>query len=257
MRSRVSMVIAALMIVGACAPERDRDDDATFRWIEVEGGEFTMGCAEADADCADDEIPARAVSVSAFRMLATEVTLLQYLSVAGVNPNTFDECSRCPVEGVDWYDADAFCRAIGARLPTEAQWEYAARAGSAMTWACGEDPACLDDVAWHAGNANGATHPVAAKSANAWGFFDLPGNVDEWTADWYAPLADIDETSDPTGAAAGEWRVIKGGSWLIGQPWHLRPSYRGFAVDHSPDYAASHVGFRCVKSKSGGDAQAE
>ncbi|MCC6156841.1 MAG: SUMF1/EgtB/PvdO family nonheme iron enzyme [Deltaproteobacteria bacterium] len=257
MRPHVSIVAIAILIGCACVPDRDVDDDAALHWIDVSGGGFVMGCAALDVECAEDELPAREVSVSAFRMLATEVTLLQYLHVAGNNPNTFNDCSRCPVEGVDWFAADAFCRAIGARLPTEAEWEFAARAGSDMTWPCGEDPACLDEIAWHAGNAGGATHPVATKAANAWGFFDLPGNVDEWTSDWYAPLADIDETSDPTGADEGVWRVIKGGSWLVGEAWHLRPSYRGFGVDLAPNFAASHVGFRCAMSISDENTRSE
>jgi formylglycine-generating enzyme required for sulfatase activity len=147
-----------------------------------------------------------------------------------------------PVTSVSWNDAQAFCRKLSQkegvtyRLPTEAEWEYACRAGSDAT------AVDRDAVSWHAGNSDGGAHPVAQKQANAWGLFDLLGNAAEWTQDAYAPYPRADET-DPARPATGGQRVVRGGSFRS-----FPPALRCAARTGVPaSYQLAHVGFRVVR----------
>ena len=152
----------------------------------------------------------------------TEVTQAQYEAIMGVNPSTFQPGRKDrPVERVSWIDAMAFCRKLTEReraagrlrdgesytLPTEAQWEYACRAGS--TGAYAGDP---NSMAWHNANSGGTTHPVGTKRPNAWGFHDMSGNVLEWCSDWYGDYPG-GTVSDPSGPERGHYRMARGGSW--------------------------------------------
>ena len=135
------------------------------------------------------------------------------------------DTSRHPVETVSWDEAMEFCRRLSAmpaeraarrvyRLPTEAEWEYACRAGTTTRWYCGDDEAGLADVAWFNKNAGGMTHPVGEKKPNAWGLFDMHGNVWQWCSDWFsADYYKQSPPSDPTGPPAGSDRVVRGGNW--------------------------------------------
>jgi formylglycine-generating enzyme required for sulfatase activity len=145
--------------------------------------------------------------------------------VVGSNPSEFKGDLACPVEKVNWDDASAFCRKLGElaeeqaaraeyRLPTEGEWEYACRAGTTTTWYTGDDEGALSEHAWFTNNADGKTHPVGQKTANAWGLYDMHGNVWEWCQDWWA--VDYYATSpmdDPPGALGGSLRVNRGGGW--------------------------------------------
>ena len=149
----------------------------------------------------------------------TEVTQAQWQAVMGNNPSHFTG-KDLPVEQVSWNDAQEFCGKLNAKsllpagwkfaLPTEAQWEYACRAGTA-----GDYAGTLDEMAWHRANSDDKTHPVAAKNANAWGLYDMHGNVDEWCADWYGDYP-VGPVTDPTGSNSGSDRVLRGGSWNTG-----------------------------------------
>ena len=122
------------------------------------------------------------------------MTQQAYQRVTGQNPSDF-KGANLPVETVSWDEAQSYCQAIGGRLPTEAEWEYAARAGST-----GARYGDLDQIAWYSGNSGGKTHEVGQKQANAWGLFDMLGNVWQWTADWYAQ---------------GQSRALRGGAWNV------------------------------------------
>ncbi len=164
------------------------------------------------------------------------MTQQAYSRVTGHNPSYFRKDAGLPVEQVKWDDARAYCVAIGGRLPTEAEWEYAARAGST-----GARYGNLDDIAWYSGNSGNTTHGVGQKLANAFGLYDMLGNVWQWVADWYGSYSPSAQ-SDPSGAESGQDRALRGGSWVY--PARLvRVSYRNLLA---PALPVSFGGFRCV-----------
>lgn len=241
----------AFAFAASCGAEDDEEPDpGEVRWVGVPGGTFTMGCVDGDATCPDDEKPAHAVSVTGFDMLETEVTHLQFRKVMGAHVDDYAACSRCPVDSVTWDEADAYCRRIGGRLPSEAEWEYAARAGGETIYICGEDAACLDDAAWNLLNAGGRPREAATKAPNAFGLHDMSGNAMEWTADYYDGLYyGASPEADPRGPAEGTARVARGGSWLAGSPFAMRLSYRSFTAEWPEDGTENHIGFRCVRDR--------
>ena len=195
-----------------------------------------MGCSPGDSDCLDNEKPLRTVTISkGFWMGQTPVTQEAYENVMGKNPSHFKGAQR-PVEGVTWDDANEYCRRAGGRLPTEAEWEYGARAGTS-----GARYGDLERIGWYEGNSPGETKPVRRLQSNPWGLYDMLGNVWEWTRDWYEGY-DSAEANDPAGPATGEERVLRGGAWLIHSP-DVRVSYRG---RNRPSYRSNFFGFRCA-----------
>ena len=211
-------------------------DGLTYVWIPP--GVFLMGCSPGDDECADDERPSHEVTITkGFWMGQAPVTQEAYERVTGRNTSRFKGPQR-PVENVAWQDAQTYCQVVGVRLPTEAEWEYAARAGSASP-----SYGALDSVAWYGGNSGSKTHGVGQKLANAYGLRDTLGNVWEWTADWYAgSYYESSPPVDPRGPPSGKYRVLRGGSWDDG-PALLRVSGRGRS---GPDNRFNVIGFRCV-----------
>ncbi len=209
--------------------------------VRIPEGEFFMGAENTHPN----ESPVHRVFVSAFDLDQYEVTQLQYLSVMGTNPSYFNKCLLCPVEKVDFHRAEEYCRKVGKRLPTEAEWEKAARGGRLGPYYWGND--LIDPYAWYGNNAGGQTRPVGTREPNPLGLHDMAGNVWEWVADWYAP--DYYERSpyrDPRGPEKGATRVIRGGGWG-NPPELLTHSYR----DHrDPDTHYINVGFRCARDAS-------
>jgi formylglycine-generating enzyme required for sulfatase activity len=210
--------------------------------VLIPGGTFWMGCVPGDSECGGDEKPRHQVTVDSFHMDTHEVTQAQYERVMGKNPSNFKNCSDCPVENVSWDDARSYCSKVGKRLPTEAEWEYAARGGKDGEVRHGS----LGDVAWYDGNSEKKTHPVGKKAPNGFGLYDMLGNVWEWCSDWYdegyyakSPL------KDPHGAESGANRVLRGGSWYYG-PGIVRASNRG---RNTPDDRNFNIGFRCVRDQ--------
>jgi surface protein len=188
----------------------------------IEASSFTMG---DDNSTRDNEKPAHTVTITkAFYMQKTEVTQGQWRAVMGTNPSGFSACGDiCPVERVSWDDIQLFLAALNDmepgknyRLPTEAEWEYAARAGTTGDYG---GKGVLDDMGWYYDNSavDGVrqTHPVAQKQPNHWGLYDMHGNVWEWVQDWYG-LYTADAKTDPTGPETGSYRVLRGGSWSSG-----------------------------------------
>jgi formylglycine-generating enzyme required for sulfatase activity len=158
------------------------------KWVPIPGGTFQMGCSTGDYECDEDEFPRHSVTLSGFEMLETEVTQAQFEAVMKWDPS----CNYgggggadSPVECVDWFRAKDYCEAIGGRLPTEAEWEYAARGGTTTKYYCGDAPECLNDIAWYDENSSVIKQPVRKKWPNAYGLYDMLGNVMEWTNDWY------------------------------------------------------------------------
>ena len=228
--------------------------DFDITMVSIPGGTFEMGCPFGDIRCPkSDQLPYHTVTISAFKMSAYEITQGQWEAVMGSNPAYFDECgSNCPVEWVSWNEVQDFIEELNNqtgkqyRLPTEAEWEYAARAGTTTIWYCGDYESCLDDYAWYSVNSGDKTHPVGQKQPNAWGLYDMSGNVWEWCSDWYnANYYSESPSTNPQGPDKGEERVLRGGmcGWYAR---YCRSANRYQAYPHIPFFPIGvvHVGFR-------------
>ncbi|MBQ9585751.1 MAG: formylglycine-generating enzyme family protein [Muribaculaceae bacterium] len=190
----------------------------SFTMVGVQGGTFTMGAtAEQGGEADSDEKPAHQVIVSSFAIGQTEVTQELWEAVMGSNPNNW-KGSKLPVEEVSWDDCQEFIKKLNAltgqnfRLPTEAEWEYAARGGSQSRGYKYSGSNTIDDVAWYDGNSGRQTHDVATKQPNELGLCDMSGNVWEWCQDWYGNYTEGVQV-DPAGPTSGSRRVNRGGSW--------------------------------------------
>jgi formylglycine-generating enzyme required for sulfatase activity len=244
-------------------------DPSIPEMVQVAGGKFMMGCTpEQEGHCEDDERPVRQVAVESFKISKTEVTHEQYVRFLNesqlktaeaysskklIHINAHVEYADgkwsvvvgyepYPMVYVSWFGASEYCSWAGGYLPTEAEWEYAARGGkkSAKTKYAGGNDA--NDVAWFAGNSDSHVHPVAKKKPNELGLFDMSGNVWEWCADWYASNAyAVEAPNDPSGTI----RVLRGGSWND-EGQNCRASYR---FNNAPDGAYGNLGFRLVMKK--------
>jgi formylglycine-generating enzyme required for sulfatase activity len=210
-------------------------DGLTYVWIEP--GTFTMGCSPGDGECHAWEKPAHQVTLTrGFWMGQTDVTQEAYQRVTGKNPSNF-KGAKLPVEEVTWTDSQNYCQATGMRLPTEAEWEYAARAGSTDS-RYGD----IDSIAWYNANSDGKTHEVGQKQPNEWGLYDMLGNVWQWTADWSTDKYSGNNETDPKGPSSGQFRALRGGGWDFG-PTVVRVSYRGRVV---PGGRYNDIGVRCA-----------
>jgi formylglycine-generating enzyme required for sulfatase activity len=223
--------------------------EVTMKLALVPAGTFPMGSALGEKDRCDDEGPQHEVTITRpFYMGVYSVTQEQYQAVMGKNPSYFTG-GRNPVETVSWHDAAEFCKRLSrkagktVRLPTEAQWEYACRAGSKTRFCFGDDYGELGDYAWDDQNSDGKTHPAGHKKPNDWGMYDMYGNVCQWCADWYGKdsYASSGKT-DPSGPASGSCRVLRGGSCRYVAP-HCRSARRDFGL---PDCGDRIIGFRVV-----------
>jgi len=191
-------------------------------------------------DAGDYEKPAHEVTITKpFYMGKYKVTQEQYAQVMGTNPSRF-RGPRLPVETVSWDDAQEFCKKVSektgqtVRLPTEAGWEFACRAGTTTVYYTGDTEADLGRAAWYGVNSKGTTHPVGQKEPNAWGLYDMHGNVWEWCQDWYKKY-EGGAAADPTGPATGTYRVVRGGVWLF-SPGYCRSAARYGRAPVQRDY---------------------
>ncbi|MCB0530730.1 MAG: formylglycine-generating enzyme family protein [Lewinellaceae bacterium] len=219
--------------------------------VLVEGGTFTMGCtAEQGDDCDFDEKPAHRVTLNTFYMAKTEVTQAQWRAVMGSDPPNlyFKGCDQCPVENVSWNDAQDFLKKLNAktgrkyRLPTEAEWEYAARGGNKSKGYKYAGSNSLDEVGWHRGNAGGKTNPAGQKKANELGLYDMSGNVFEWCNDWYVEAYPAAAQTDPPEPASGTHRVFRGGAWRF-DSGNCRVADRVRGISYGYEY----LGFRVAQ----------
>ncbi|MBI4566602.1 MAG: SUMF1/EgtB/PvdO family nonheme iron enzyme [Planctomycetes bacterium] len=216
--------------------------DLRMTFVRIEAGAFVRG----DPDGERDEIPHRVTLTREFWMQTTEVTQAQWEAVMGSNPS-YHKGADLPVESVTWEECQSFARRLDekldgkkASLPTEAEWEYASRAGRDSKWSFGSDTAALDRFAWYGRNSEGKPHPVGRKESNAWRLHDMYGNVWEWCLDWYGPYQE--DSVDPTGPEGGTFRCLRGGSYGS-VPEVTRSGNRDWG---NPEDRDSTVGFRIV-----------
>jgi formylglycine-generating enzyme required for sulfatase activity len=217
-----------------------------MEFVLIPAGTLQMGSNDGESD----EKPVHTVRISrSFYLGKYEVTQAQWEAVMGNNPSIFKGDSNRPVEKVSWDDVQEFIRRLNTkesgaryRLPTEAEWEYAARAGSSTAYGFGDGVGQLGQYAWYDGNAGNTTHPVGQLQPNAWGLYDMHGNVWEWVQDWYGPYANGTVT-DPAGPHAGSNRVYRGGGWRD-DARYCRSAYRN---NRAPGHRIAILGFRLLR----------
>ena len=216
----------------------------TFKMVKIEGGTFMMGAPSSDAEAYSNELPQHCVTLSEYYIAETEVTQALWQAVMGSNPSHFKFPDR-PVEEISWNDCKTFIEKLNQltdkqfRLPTEAEWEYAARGGGNSHGYKFSGSDNVDDVAWYTDNCGGETHAVKTKAANELGLYDMTGNVLEWCSDWMAAYS-ADTVTNPQGPAAGFKRVLRGGS-LYNDARRLRVTRRS---EYNPTFTDYSVGFR-------------
>ena len=219
----------------------------------IPAGEFMMGSPATESDRRDNETQHRVSITKPFYMGVTEVTQEQYQKVMGTNPSGF-QGPQNPIERVTWADAVEFCRKLSAmpaektaghvyRLPTEAEWEYGCRAGTTTAYGFGDDGSRLGDYGWFINNSGSDSHPVGEKKPNAWGLYDMHGNVAEWCQDWYGNYSSGSAT-DPTGAPSGSHRVFRGGCWFNPAGYCLS----AVRFKEAPESRDNGLGFRVLRS---------
>ena len=229
-------------------------------FVYIQPGTFMMGSPTNEPGRNSDETQHRVTLTKSFYMQTNEVTQGQWKEVMGNNPSHFKNCGDdCPVERVSWDDVQEFIRKLNLRfghgityrLPTEAEWEYAARAGSDTAFASDgisvlncEYDSNLDAMGWYCGNnANGGTHPVAQKQPNAWGLYDMHGNVEEWCQDWYGDYPS-GAVTDPTGPSSGSRRVFRSGCYYF----RARSCRSASRSKHVPEVMGYSLGFRLLRN---------
>ncbi|NCS28602.1 MAG: SUMF1/EgtB/PvdO family nonheme iron enzyme [Microcystis aeruginosa F13-15] len=215
--------------------------------VELPGGEFMMGSPDNDPYALDNEKPQHQVKVNSFAIGKYPVTQAQYQAVMGTNPSYFKNNPQNPVEQVSWNDAQAFCQKLSQitgktyRLPTEAEWEYACRAGTTTRFYFGDDANQLGDYAWYDKNSQVTTHPVGQKKPNAWGLYDMSGNVREWCQDnWHDSYKNAPSDGSAWLTNDDNSHIIRGGSWSSDHN-PCRSSDRNYYT-----VPVNYIGFRVV-----------
>ncbi len=256
-----SLLISLFVFCSACEKDLlNTVESINKNMVSIQGGTFEMGCTDDDTECDTNEFPQHTVTISPFEISKYEITQGQWEAVMGENPSNFIECgSDCPVEQVSWNDIQEFITQLNSQtgesygLPTEAEWEYAARAGTTTKWYCGNNESCVDDIAWSKDNSVYNLgfiiklviylHPVGQKTPNAWGLYDLSGNAWEWVQDLYGDYPS-DSVTNPTGSDSGSVRIIRGGSCRE-HTSAIRSASRNYL---SPIMSDIHLGFRLSRS---------
>ncbi len=230
-----------------------------MKMVYVEGGIFTMGCTgDQESQCECDELPQRMTTVGSYYIGMLEVTQSQWEKVMGTS--VYQQQSKVgdstakgvgadyPMCYVTWEDAKEFCARLSRQtgknysLPTEAEWEYAARGGKKYDGTKYSGSMNIDDVAWYFGNSGDSLHMCGTKRPNALGLYDMSGNVWEWCEDWYGSQYLQYDNINPKGAASGTNRVMRGGSWN----YFTKGCRVTFRFSVPPDFCGSHIGFRVV-----------
>jgi hypothetical protein len=215
--------------------------------VYVKGGCFNMGCGTL-IKCDSDERPVHEVCVGDFYIDTYEITQKAYRAVNGDNPSHFKGEDN-PVDQVTWFEAHDYCEKLKKRLPTEAEWEYAARSGGKERWAGTDIENKVEEYAWYADNAGEKTHPAGQKKPNGLGLYDMTGNVWEWASDWYHEKYYSKSPKDNPAGPGKDWsdlkgRVLRGGSWFD-DAWFTRATNRR---RNRPGNRDDNVGFRCART---------
>lgn len=243
---------SAPVVNAAAKPKLIVDDKTGIEFVFVNGGCYQMG--DTFGDGKNGEKPTHETCVSAFYLGKYEVTQLQWEKVMGNNPSEFKKCgSECPVDNVSWYMVQEYIKKLNSisgkqyRLPTEAEWEYAARSGGKQEkWAGTSDEKKLGQFAWYDQNSDNMTHRVGLKSPNGLGLFDMSGNVREWCQDWHDEgYYGKSPKNNPTGGKEAEayGRIVQRGGDIEGNAWKARNAYRN---SNTPDLTAYFYGFRLL-----------
>lgn len=241
--------------------KRKHPEPLEVEMVLIQGGSFQMGCISGAKDCVGNEKPVHGVTLDTFLMGKYEVTFDEWdacVATGGCNHYPVDEGAlrgKRAVNNVSWNDAQQYIKWLNKetgkqyRLPTEAEWEYAARAGTETVYSWGSSKEVADDYAWYYQDAYNTgkkyAHKVGAKKANPWGLYDMHGNVWEWTQDWYDKKAYSNSIkSNPVGPSLGRYRVNRGGGWST-SAGGLRSAFR---VNRSPTDRYGNLGFRLVRN---------
>ena len=249
------VVMLSLAFSGYAEEPKERIKNSLgMEFVLIQPGKFLMGSPKDEPGRYTGERPHRVNLTKPFYLQTTEVTQGQWQALMGKNPSSHKGCGdSCPVEQVSWEDAQRFIQKLNQkegtdkyRLPTEAEWEYACRAGSTTafpnggitTLQCGVDEK-LNAIAWYCGNSQNLIHPVAGKRPNEWGLYDMLGNVQEWCQDWFGGYPD-DEVVNPKGPKKGSYRVMRGGVWYS----PARDARCASRFGSPPHYRFQHIGFR-------------
>jgi len=264
MRDFVIWSVVLLTMVGAAFSEGPKQPSKEIavtlgKGIQLEmvlipAGEFLMGSPDSDKDAENDEKPQHRVRITQpFHLGKYLVTQEQWEAVMGNNTSRF-KGPKNPVEMVSWRDCQQFLDKLNAKpgsgggkfqLPSEAQWEYACRAGSTTRYCFGDNESRSGEYAWDGANSGKRTHPVGEKKPNAWGLYDMHGNVWEWCQDWYDyRYYVISPVDDPTGPSGGGERVFRGGCWGD-YIWHCRSAHR---LGDWPGAQRLNIGFRVARA---------
>ena len=229
--------------------------------IEIPAGTFTMGSPAGEKGRQENEEQVTVTLTKPFGLGKTEVTQGQWNKVMGTAPwegKPFAQADKdCPTSCVDWNDATAFCQRLtdtehtngklpageSYRLPTEAEWEYACRAGTQTAWSFGDDESLFGNYGWFEGNVFSYPHAVGLKKPNPWGLFDMHGSVFEWCSDWYDRK--LSGGTDPVGPEGGSRHVLRGGGW-----WRNTGYCRSARRSSVPSYRHNDLGFRVARSQS-------
>ena len=265
---RKSLIVLSVLIGGGAnlceaQPPKEIVNSIGIKLVLIPKGTFMMGSPASEQGRDDDETQHEVTISEDYYLGVFEVTQAQYEKVIGTNPSYFqrakvaDQNADLPVESVSWDDAVEFCKRLSDlpeekkagrvyRLPTEAEWEFACRAGSTTAYSFGASSKSLGDYAWFGENSGRQTHPVGEKKANAWGLYDMHGNVWELCSDWYGEYPK-GAVSDPSGPNEGSDRVIRGGGWFNGAA-NFRSAFR---ISFVPSLRYDILGFRVALSSSG------
>jgi len=214
-------------------------EDFALREMElIPAGEYISGSDEFN-----DERPKQEIFLNAFLIDKFEVTQSEFKQTMGTNPSEF-RGENLPVDHVNWYESRDYCKKLGKRLPTEAEWEKAARSGTVSQFYWGAESG--DAYAWHWQNSNKKTHLVGQKKPNHYGLYDISGNVWEWVSDWYSPkYYQVRSLINPPSPFNGKHRVLRGGSFMD-KPDGLRVTRRNWDL---PGARFKNFGFRCVSDR--------
>ena len=224
-----------------------------MEFILIPSGSFKMGGDKRLEQAEDHETPRHIIKISKGLFMGKYVvTQTQWSEMMNNNPSEFKD-NRRPVERVSWHDVYVFIQKLNTkektdkyRLPTEAEWEYAARAGSESSYTFGSDTKILNQYAWYRNNSGGETHPVGQLNANAWGLYDMHGNVHEWCQDWFdRKYYSKSPSNAPLGPSTGLAKTLRGGDWGS-EDWYCRCASRSLS---SPDRRSNRLGFRLISTR--------